>query len=278
MHAVHWAGLALIALAVMASSPLASADLAPLDPDVGPPATAARRSAARGNLESDLVQVEGVLELVPLPSVCMLSHRLQDSYWLLCDDLCMAELEDQWVCVRGPRRDDVEGCPAIQVHGIWADECPAIHVPLVFGPPERPTATRSPTATDTPTATPTPAYTPTATRTPTATSTPVQEIDCRISALEHAGSDEYVEIRNYAASVQGMSGWKIHSVQGDQWFEFPFGYSLAPGGVVRVHSGPEAINDPPDDLWWTGAYVWNDSGDEARLVDDRGRVVDVWSY
>jgi competence protein ComEC len=75
-----------------------------------------------------------------------------------------------------------------------------------------------------------------------------------------------------------MTNWRIQSVVGDQWYAFPNGYVLAAGGHVRVHSGPDAVDSPPPDLKWTGAYIWNKNSDEARLYDSQGGLVHSWSY
>lgn len=149
---------------------------------------------------------------------------------------------------------------------------------LVPGPTFTPTATRTPTRTQTPTrtATPTPTRTPTATGTPTPTATVANNLG--ITHLNYAGSDEYIQISNFGPSPQVMTGWKILSVVGPQEYQFPDGYVLANGAQVRVHSGPGAINNPPTDLLWTLAYVWRDAGDEARLYDAQGRLLDSWVY
>jgi hypothetical protein len=75
-----------------------------------------------------------------------------------------------------------------------------------------------------------------------------------------------------------MTNWRIQSVVGGQWYTFPTGYVLAPGSSVRVHSGPDALSSPPTDLRWTTAYTWNNDGDEARLYNAAGQVVDSWPY
>ena len=114
---------------------------------------------------------------------------------------------------------------------------------------------------------------------PTPTPTPIPpRSDLRISCLVYSGRDEYVEISNYGAGSQDMSGWRIVSVVGDQSYWFPVGYVLGAGLYVRVHSGPDAYNDPPVDLRWMTGYVWNNGGDEAVLYDDEGSVVDRRSY
>ena len=118
---------------------------------------------------------------------------------------------------------------------------------------------------------------PTPTVTPTPTLVP-RLFDVRLSWLKGSGRDEYVEVFNYGAGSQIMSGWRIVSVVGDQTFWFPEGYVLGVGWYVRVHSGPDAYNDPPVDLRWTTGYVWNNGGDEAVLYDHQGRVVDRRIY
>jgi len=75
-----------------------------------------------------------------------------------------------------------------------------------------------------------------------------------------------------------MMGWRIHSVVGDQWYDFPADYTLAAGASVYVHSGPDAYSTPPIHLLWGHAYIWSNSGDQAVLYDDLGQVVDSYSY
>ncbi len=75
-----------------------------------------------------------------------------------------------------------------------------------------------------------------------------------------------------------MTGWKIQSVVGNQWYTFPSGFVLAAGSTVRVNSGPDATHAPPSDLRWTAAYIWNNDGDEAKLYDSHGYEMDSWGY
>ena len=131
------------------------------------------------------------------------------------------------------------------------------------------TASPTPTSTQTRVATPTLTTTPTSTPSPTLTVTP-QVNTLRITALQYAGRDEYVEVTNDGPSAQNLTGWRIQSVVGDQWYTFPSNYVLEAGSRVRVHSGPDALDDPPAHLKWTGAYIWNNDGDEARLIHNMG--------
>ena len=143
----------------------------------------------------------------------------------------------------------------------------AVYLPPVFRMP-----TPTPTVTPTATATFTPLPTPTPTRTPLVTN------DLRISHIQYSGKDEYVKVSNCGPSSQLMTGWKIHSVVGDQWYTFPYGYTLAAATDVCVHSGPEATDNPPAHLKWTTRYIWNNSGDEARLYDAQGGLRDTRAY
>jgi hypothetical protein len=141
-----------------------------------------------------------------------------------------------------------------------------------------PTATRTatPTPTSTPTRTATATRTATSTSTPTITPTPTPNVYIR--ALQPQGRDEYVEIYNAGPGSQTLYRWKLHSVVGDQWFEFPWGIALNAGDWLRVHSGIDAYEALPQHLKWTGAYIWNNDHDQAELIDDLGRVRSNWTY
>lgn len=165
-----------------------------------------------------------------------------------------------------------------------------IYLPMIIvngAPPITPTATATPTwtstsmptatLTSTPTATPTftPTATWTATATPTVTPTATPGIGLlRIGFLQCEGSDEYVRIVNIGGAAVNMVGWDLLSVVGSQNYDFP-SYSLAPGASVYVHSGPGAPPTGGNTLLWTTSYIWNNSGDEARLISPAGVVVDT---
>lgn len=99
-----------------------------------------------------------------------------------------------------------------------------------------------------------------------------------ITNLIFSGSDEYVEIRNNGPGNQSMDGWQIVSVVGSQTFDFPSGIILRVNQTLRVHSGSGALNNPPSDLFWTTAFIWNNNGDKAELRDDQGIVRDTLCY
>ena len=83
-----------------------------------------------------------------------------------------------------------------------------------------------------------------------------------------------------------MTDWKIQSyantggvcLPASQWYTFPIGYVLNVGRSVSVHAGTGALDAPPDDLKWTGSFVWNDQGDVGVLYDASGGAVDSYCY
>ena len=109
-------------------------------------------------------------------------------------------------------------------------------------------------------------------RTPAPTNTPAAGAQS-ISALECYGRDEWLEIRNNGTAPQIMTSWAIVSDVGSQRYEFPQGYTMPAGGSVRIHSGPDALDNPPGHIQWTTGYIWNNDGDKAELYDAQGRLV-----
>lgn len=85
--------------------------------------------------------------------------------------------------------------------------------------------------------------------------------------------NEVVVIENKGTTDIDMSGWKLVSIKGNQTFYFPNGFILKAGMQVRIWSGKNAIDNPPTDLKWTGAYIWNNEGDPGVIYDDRGNIV-----
>ena len=98
-----------------------------------------------------------------------------------------------------------------------------------------------------------------------------------ISQLQYSGSDEYIEIANNGPGVQNLDGWVIRSTTGSQTYTFG-SINLGIGQSVRVHSGPGAFSNPPFDLLWSTAYLWNNAGDEAELYDNENVLRDSLCY
>jgi competence protein ComEC len=84
---------------------------------------------------------------------------------------------------------------------------------------------------------------------------------------------EVVTIKNNGSEDVNMAGWTLVSVEGNQTFDFPSNFVLRAGSTVNVTSGGNAIDNPPSHLKWTGAYIWNNSGDTAQLFNSQGELV-----
>jgi hypothetical protein len=102
--------------------------------------------------------------------------------------------------------------------------------------------------------------------------------DLRIVALVYRAQNEYIEIKNNGHIPQLMDSWQIVSVVGSQTYTFPNGITLAVGQTVRVHSGPAALDSPPNDLLWTTNRIWRNAGDIAALVDNEGAIRYTYCY
>ncbi len=90
--------------------------------------------------------------------------------------------------------------------------------------------------------------------------------------------NEYIMIKNEGPGEQSLDGWQMISVVGSQTYTFPDGITLYAGEFVRVRSGPLAFSNPPLDLFWTTAFIWNDDGDKAVLWDNKGAFRDTTCY
>lgn len=102
--------------------------------------------------------------------------------------------------------------------------------------------------------------------------------DLEITELFYDSRDEYIEIANNGPGGQDLTNWTIESVVGPQTYNFPITTTIGVSETIRIHSGPNATDNPPDDLKWSGAYIWNNNGDKAELRDDQGFVIDSVCY
>lgn len=100
---------------------------------------------------------------------------------------------------------------------------------------------------------------------------PVVTQTIRIVSKDLVG--ERVVIKNTGTVDVNMTGWKLVSVQGNQVFTFPTGFVLKKGASVTITSGEGAYEDWPNVLKWTTAYIWNNDGDSAKLINKDGAVV-----
>lgn len=97
-----------------------------------------------------------------------------------------------------------------------------------------------------------------------------QDPPAKVSLVDVDLDNEIVTIKNNDTINVPMTGWKLVSVEGNQTYQFPDGYTLKAGATVYVTSGANAKDQPPTYLKWTGAYIWNNSGDAAELYNAEG--------
>jgi beta-lactamase superfamily II metal-dependent hydrolase len=97
-----------------------------------------------------------------------------------------------------------------------------------------------------------------------------QDPPANVSLVDVDLDNEIVTIKNNNTIDVPMTGWKLVSVEGNQTYQFPDGYTLKAGATVYVTSGANAKDQPPAYLKWTGAYIWNNSGDAAELYNAEG--------
>lgn len=83
---------------------------------------------------------------------------------------------------------------------------------------------------------------------------------------------EVVVIQNTGKIAVNMSGWKLVSVKGKDEFYFPENFMLQSGGLIKIASGPKAI-EKSDTIPWTDKFIWNNDGDPGILYDEKGQIV-----
>ena len=88
-------------------------------------------------------------------------------------------------------------------------------------------------------------------------------------------NQEYVVIENTGSSAVRLDGWVLKDRAGHRYV---FGsFRLRAARSVTIHTGTG--NDDRNDLYQdSGAYIWNNDGDTAKLKDDTGDTVDTCRY
>lgn len=88
---------------------------------------------------------------------------------------------------------------------------------------------------------------------------------------------EYLVLHNNGSGTADVGGWRITDLANHQII-LPSGYSIAPGGELRVFTG---LGDSTATKYFAGfgQAIWNNSGgDTATLYDSRNQVVDTYAY
>ena len=97
-----------------------------------------------------------------------------------------------------------------------------------------------------------------------------EEASMTITGLSYADEDEWVEVVNPGTSSQDFTFWTLED-ENNNTYSFSEGFVLAPGAVVKVHTGQG--NDTETDLYWgRDDFVWDDE-EVATLKDANGEMV-----
>jgi hypothetical protein len=89
-------------------------------------------------------------------------------------------------------------------------------------------------------------------------------------------NQEYVTVRNSSTKAVSLAGWRIRDAQ-NHTFVFPSGYTLKARTTAVIRTG-KGKNTATTLYWNQGNYIWNNTGDTARLQSPANRVIDTCSY
>jgi hypothetical protein len=86
---------------------------------------------------------------------------------------------------------------------------------------------------------------------------------------------EWFELKNSGTTTQNLYGWKVKDNTG---YTYTFGtYYLKAGYRVHVHTG-KGSNSGTHRFWQRTSYVWNNTGDKARLYNKAGSLLDSCAF
>ncbi|WP_144511868.1 MBL fold metallo-hydrolase [Bacillus sp. FJAT-22090] len=83
--------------------------------------------------------------------------------------------------------------------------------------------------------------------------------------------EEIVGITNQGDEAVSLKGWQLVSVAGNQVFNIP-NISIEAGETIYITSGPDA-KEGGGYIKWTARKIWNNEGDAAQLLNEKGVVI-----
>ena len=87
---------------------------------------------------------------------------------------------------------------------------------------------------------------------------------------------EYIRVKNTSSSTLTLTGYTIRD-SGPWKFTFPKGTKLKKGKTLTIRSGTGKKSSSV--LYWGKAsYIWNNTGDTARLYSNKGKVLESCAY
>lgn len=99
-----------------------------------------------------------------------------------------------------------------------------------------------------------------------------------IVGVYNHGLEEHIAIVNQGTVAQPLAGWRLIAMRGNRRYDFPEDLILMPGMKVFIHSGENALNKPPYNLFWTDEQMWSNRNDVALLFDPSGLEIDRCAY
>ena len=81
-------------------------------------------------------------------------------------------------------------------------------------------------------------------------------------------NQEYIQVRNTGTKALNLTGYRIVDA-GPKSFAFPKNFTLAKGATVTIRAG-KGTNSKTTLYWQNKGYVWNNTGDVARLMSPKG--------
>ena len=87
---------------------------------------------------------------------------------------------------------------------------------------------------------------------------------------------EYIRVKNTSSSTLTLTGYTIRD-SGPWKFTFPKGTKLKKGKTLTIRSGTGKKSSSV--LYWGKAsYIWNNTGDTARLYNSKGKLLESCKY
>lgn len=87
---------------------------------------------------------------------------------------------------------------------------------------------------------------------------------------------EYFVVKNYGTTARPLHSFTVRDAQ-NHVYTFPSTFSLGAGKAVKVHTG-HGTNTVSDRYWNLSGYVWNNTGDAARLRTGGGFQLDACGW
>lgn len=96
-------------------------------------------------------------------------------------------------------------------------------------------------------------------------------------AMNNRGyTKEYIQLKNTGSKTLTLTGYTIRD-NGPQRYTFPKGFKLKRGATVTIRSG-KGKNTASTLYWGKASYIWNNTGDTARLITPKGKTVETCKF